>query len=349
MLAQTTSRSGTIKHFLWHIGGGNPEILPGCPQLERAKFLLLALLNLILAIATGTIVAWASNVFLTHVYLAQKMLISSTVVTAASAFVGIVSLPVALLLLASAVRTYHVAKAQSIPPKSMVAAAANMYARTLRIASVLLPGVLIAILVAIALRLATADLGPMGLMYDVRLYDVIISYGLATLVGIFASPVVLAMNWPSPVYQRLLRDPPQAAIAGSDTASTDEPAQRSSAPPGAHTLVNEEHELRALFEQYPDSRQLADRLIGVQRSLGLLDRAVRVYDILIERNPRDAELLRRKAQLYREIGQEDRYLSIQSEADRVQASLSFEDNLGKAINARLDAACQPEPPRNPHP
>src|SRR4051794_23208965 len=50
------SPTSIAAQLLWHIGGGNPDVLRDCPELERVKFVLLAVLNLFLAVAAGAII-----------------------------------------------------------------------------------------------------------------------------------------------------------------------------------------------------------------------------------------------------------------------------------------------------
>jgi tetratricopeptide (TPR) repeat protein len=333
LLSESAPTLGLSAQLLWQIGGGDPKVIGDCPLIERVKFFLLAFLNLMLALAAGAIVGWASRVFVSMRMMSLPEGIpppfsSTTVIVGISAFVGIISLLVSLALLAWAVRTYYASKAPSISVYDRMTLA-NLLPKI----SALSSPVLIAGIVTIAQRVALR--GNDVVSSDA---DVIV---LAVLVALYASPVVLAIGWPSPVYEHLL-GLPKLVVGGPDIGNSKAPvqggwdvaAQDSGASPGKQRLIDEERELSALFERYPDSRQLADRLVAAQRSLGLFDRALNVYDKLIEKNPRDVELLRLKAQLYREKGDEDRYRKMLEEADRLHASVSFEDNLGKAITIR---------------
>lgn len=301
--------------LLWEIGGANMDVLRACPPVERLKFSVLALLNSVLA-TLATYVGWTASRTLLYLIGINDRYLLLTALLSFFAFV------VALVLLISAVRS-------GIRPVRRYASMYSILNSTLLFKSalqVLMPGILVGALVGAGLPLVSdrPTLAP----------------GSPVLMGIsallFVSPALIAKMWNSPAYEVLAAGTdgghlsPETSSGGTARTSpaSPEPASQESA------LVAKEAELKRLFAQYPDSPQLAQQLIKVQVELGRTDNALETYDVLIERDQRNVNLLRAKAQLYREMGDEERYRKTLEAADRVLATVSFEGNVGRAITLR---------------
>lgn len=300
--------------ILWEFGGANAQVLADCPTMERLKFSVLAVLHVLLA-GLASIVAWSiTGPFLERLGILDRYLVV-TVLLSVLAFV------VTLSLLISAVRG----------PRDRIAsrsrhAGDGFSASAWRAAMLLRPlwslgmGSTIGLFVGAALPL---------LSERARQSSVDNPFLIFLPVLVFVAPSIIARLWSTPVYDYLV-DGYEPGVPVASTPTT----PQFSLPSEPSELQSKERELRRLFGEHPDSMQLGTQLIAVQRRLHRFDDALTVYDTLIEAHPRNAELIRAKGGLYREMGDEDRYRKTQEEADRLEVALSFEVNVGKAITVR---------------
>jgi energy-coupling factor transporter ATP-binding protein EcfA2/tetratricopeptide (TPR) repeat protein len=90
--------------------------------------------------------------------------------------------------------------------------------------------------------------------------------------------------------------------------------------------------LLAKFTRDPHDFVVALRLIEVRQRLHEYDAAVQVVDALLSANPDNIELIQKKAELYRQRGDEQRYRKTVAQADPLLARAAFEQNLGKPIS-----------------
>lgn len=303
--------------LLWEIGGANVDVLRGCPPVERLKFSVLALLNVVLA-TLATYVAWtASGSLLRLIGIEDRYFLLTTLL---SVFAFVVS----LVLLISGVRSgkRRAAYAGKVAMSALSLQLAAGGAQLIHTLQALAPGSFVGVLAGAGLPLVSErSTLPPG------------SPVLAAVAALlFVLPALIAKVWNSPVYDLL---------ASSESATASEPeryAHADSRPPKPESqesgLFEKETELKRLFAQYPDSTQLAQQLIKTQLEVGHVGDALEMYDVLIERDPRNVSLLKDKAQVYRDAGDEDRYRKTLEAADRILATVSFEGNVGKAITIR---------------
>jgi len=85
------------------------------------------------------------------------------------------------------------------------------------------------------------------------------------------------------------------------------------------------------WERHPDDPQIARQLVDLLRARGQIDEAAHVFDSLIDAHPGDAELVRQKASLYLEVGDQRRYYETVQAAEEISARDTFRDNVGKPI------------------
>src|SRR6266581_332631 len=95
-----------------------------------------------------------------------------------------------------------------------------------------------------------------------------------------------------------------------------------------------EADLQALLNHDQRNRDVATQLIAVRRRLNKHEEAAQVYDVLLSNDPENVELIRDKAALYREMGDERRYIETVEQAERISAQRNFEQNVGKEITLR---------------
>jgi tetratricopeptide (TPR) repeat protein len=122
-----------------------------------------------------------------------------------------------------------------------------------------------------------------------------------------------------------------APAVANPPASRPMPEVKDRAP--SEHLLSRETFLRDLYERTSDER-VAKEFIEVLKQLRKFDDAANIYDALISASPDDDKLLLDKAALYREIGDERRYVEVAQQAERIAEKRSFEENIGKEITLR---------------
>ena len=114
-----------------------------------------------------------------------------------------------------------------------------------------------------------------------------------------------------------------------------EPAVRQSSmeihEKSSSVTITQTRTLRTQWEEHPDDADLARQLIAALVDAKQFEEAGHVYDELIDANPEDAQLVREKAQLYRSVGDERRYVQTVAAAEEISARNVFKDNVGKQI------------------
>jgi len=93
---------------------------------------------------------------------------------------------------------------------------------------------------------------------------------------------------------------------------------------------DEESEWRTRIEQNPRDTMAGRRLIDALKVQGRVEEAAHMLDLLIEADPENEKLVLEKADMYRESGDERRYIETRAFAEELRARQSFEANIGKA-------------------
>ena len=95
-----------------------------------------------------------------------------------------------------------------------------------------------------------------------------------------------------------------------------------------------EAELRSRLSRNPRDAGIARHLIAVLRRSNKFDEAALIYDALITSDPQNDKLILEKANFYREIGDERRYVETVTHAEQILAQRAFLENVGKKISLR---------------
>src|SRR2546426_4986825 len=306
--------------LLWQLGGGNADVLPLCPSDERAKFLLIGISNTVLALVVAFVTAELARQWLVRLELRSGLASTSVFLSVGTSLAWLFSLVLALALLISGVRMVTTAVGPfGYPPKSLV-----LLRRLNRLTRVALPGTIMAAWLSYAL---------VNLLYQYYPTTLFVFFGSS--LAILLSPIFVASMWNTPIYDSLRRDAAASKSSKSaGNATAEVPLSSATSKAASAEDVRLENELAELFERQPDNVPIAQRLIDLQRKLGRHEDALSVYDTLLSADPENASLIRGKASLYREMGDEDRYRKTLEKADLLLARTSFEENLGKDILVR---------------
>ena len=336
--AMETANISWIRRALWQVGGADPQIIVACPRHERAKFLFIGLLHLLIA-AAFSLLAFVVATGLFFDLLVSPAMPSSMldaerqVAKAVAAFVGLFAFVLALLCLVHGMRLVTSARrfaarrslalagpaAQNAPPPEGLTVGFQ-FIRSGGPAVAL--GLLFAWMVAhlAGMELLNKTLPTVGLLTAMSLMVVL-------------SPLAVASIWTSTTYDGLTTnlvgtspDVPPGTTHIQSPEGADTPANVSG-PSESDLLL--EREFAEAFERAPGNLAVGRKLIAVRRTMGKLEQALAVYDALIVVNPNNVDLIQEKASLYRELGDEVRYRRTLDQADRVLAKSSFERNASK--------------------
>jgi hypothetical protein len=88
------------------------------------------------------------------------------------------------------------------------------------------------------------------------------------------------------------------------------------------------------FARTPNDLTAGRALIAAYRDANQIDEAARVFDQLIEDDPDNDELIREKALLYRDAGDESHYIATRVISEEVRAKRLFDENAGKPITIK---------------
>jgi tetratricopeptide (TPR) repeat protein len=108
-------------------------------------------------------------------------------------------------------------------------------------------------------------------------------------------------------------------------------ATQPTVPSTNEDLVRREHALRETYDKDPNNVDTAKKLITVLKDLKKYDEASTLYDALISADPGNDVLIREKAALYRETGDERSYVEVIRQADAIVEKRRFENNVGRQI------------------
>lgn len=300
--AQANERLHVYVRLLWRIGGADPDVLMNCPRHEWTKFTLTGTFNIIIALAMGWATWWRGS---------GSLFSSVSFVLIVSSIIAFLVFSVTLILLSVACRILGRSRDDG---------------RIL--GSSLFPVFLLIAPVAVGLAFLSTAVFNAGSDFELFLIIMLPQWMLIM-------PGVLIRYLVSPTYDGLFL----VLTDKEGTQFREEFNERSNSK--IHILTNaseslqedfyHEKELEILFEQNQNNVGIARRLIALRRGLQRYEQAAQVYDALISRDPENADLIKEKAALYREMGDESRYRKTLEEVDRIQAKASFEHNLGKAI------------------
>jgi tetratricopeptide (TPR) repeat protein len=329
------NNSGTraFLRLLWQVSGANPEKLPDCPPHERWKYIVLGLLHLLIAGAFALLASKVALDLFTSLFYGARQVTegieeslpraSRAIALLAAGFVGLVAFAFALLLLVSAMRGVARVRQRAKLTRTGSASAVRSLAGAVESS---FPAVLLAMLFAgMVWYLAwwsgvAMQPNPLSLL-------VVMSF------LVVLAPPAVATIWTSPIYDGLAAERPPGADA--------EPA----APPPAavaissHSAPSEgdlrlEADFTEAFERNPGNVAVGRKLIDVRRRLGRQEQALAVYNTLISADPQNIALIREKAQLHRQLGDDVRYRKTLEQADRLQEQSSFEQNAGQQYQVR---------------
>jgi predicted ATP-binding protein involved in virulence/Flp pilus assembly protein TadD len=150
---------------------------------------------------------------------------------------------------------------------------------------------------------------------------------------VILAPGFIRLFWASPTYDRLLvvysgghfrpEENIEAQFEGKETGSADQEIKPED--------IRLEAELQELLKLDEKNLNVARKLINIQRQMNKYEEAARVYDTLISLDPNNVNLIKEKAFIYQEMGDQPRYVKTLQQADRIIAQTSFKENLGKEI------------------
>ena len=281
-----------LAFFLPRIGGANTALLSECPGAERAKYAVLGAINLGLTALVGWLVYKLLFEYI-YVYAWERILYPCV---AASLALGI-----------------------------LVAACRVLSMRQLGSAGYIIGGFLLLPVVGLfgGVVFFLSMLGRTG--------GEVLAYAAAGLsIWALLAIVILSIAWHSPVYDAMsLRE--AAPPRGEPEASPVSGRQRTEGEYRDRADEALEAMLQAKFGRNPHDLDAARQLIAVRKRLAKYDSAAEVVDALLSDDPENIELIRERAELYRQKGDEQRYRSTLAQADPLVARAAFEQNLGKPI------------------
>lgn len=300
--------------LFWQLGGADPELLLNCPSIERVKFSIVALFNIVISAAlatlTGAVVARLSTFLLINYRLDSSY---DSIIFSIFAFFWVFALVGIIRLLVFGVHSFTLGQSGPAFP-----------VRTLRtfVPAILLAAWGTAMVFALTLEKASGN-------------EMLLAFIFVFQIIVLLSPIAIASMWTSPIYDRLLRqmNRPQAApFEGSTSSST------IVASAGGTKLSDEQRgaleELQKAFNRNPRNFKVGRALIDLYLANGALYDALPVFDALIIADPTNIELIREKASIYRRLGDDTRYRKTLEQVDQIQVRASFEDNVGKQLVLR---------------
>jgi hypothetical protein len=330
-LAATAAFPGTpaFLRLLWQVSGANPEILPDCPPHERWKYLVLGLLHLLIAGAFALLASLVALQLFEWLLYGNRPTVSTesygrTIALLAAGFVGLFALAFALLLLVSGMRGVARMRQRTRARRAAESGSALQWLAAALDSS--LPAALLALLFAsMVWHLAQTN--------GVDMPRIALSLLLAMSLVVVFAPSAVATIWTSTIYDGLCAERPP----GADTEPAAAPpaaVATSSHPAPSEADLRLEADFTEAFERNPGNIAVGRKLIDARRRLGRLEQALAVYNTLISANPQNIALIREKALLHRQLGDEVRYRKTLEHADRLQEQSSFEQNAGQQYQVR---------------
>jgi tetratricopeptide (TPR) repeat protein len=298
-----------LRRVLWWAGGANALVLADCPQDDRDKFVTLGSLNLIYSFFGGLVIYLTGLGYL-------RLELGPRVFFGINGWVFgffIIMLAYRALFSIYRPRTSH---ARDSSPTNIFGILLTIYFVAMVAAAVywIVPG-----LSSFILRMDVGQPAVPDISHTERLIVSLASF------PVLCFPFVINMAWRTRIYDQLLLAAPPPESQPIFPHSTTVPT------PLDDRL---ESELEKFLQEEPNNPAVARRLIELKKRLGKHEKAVKLYDILIHADPRNVALIREKAAIYRESGDERLYVRTLKQADELTARSTFEENLGKTITIR---------------